>query len=135
MTENTEAGLRTRIDDLMKAGVSANLPELQNIYHKDLQIMTLDNTGQLMSLDKTACLGMLEQTFKDKNPDDHMWSKIHAVSVSGDTGHVLISRKIPMGGPEMRVDLSIDFVFVDGRWQVIREVNFARPADDTAANH
>lgn len=133
MTENTETGLRTRIDELMKAGVSANLAELQGIYHKDLQIMMLDISGHYMSMDKKACLGMLQHTFQDKNPENHMWSKIHAVSVSDDTGHVLISRKIPMGGPEMMVDLSIDFVFEDGRWQVIREVNFVRPADDTAA--
>ncbi len=133
MTDRTEASLHTRIDELMKAGVSADLPALQGIYHKDLQIMMLDNNGQLMRMDKTACLGMLEQTFKGANPDDHLWSHIHAVSVSGDTGHVLISRKIPMGGPEMMVDLSIDFVFEEGRWQVIREVNFARPAGDIAA--
>lgn len=129
MIERTEASLRTRIDELMKAGVSANLPELQDIYHRDLQILMLDITGQLISMDKTACLNMLEQTFRDKNPEDHLWSKIHAVSVSDDAGHVLVSRKIPMGGPNMMVDLSIDFVFEDGRWQVMREVNFARPAD------
>lgn len=133
MSEQAETSLRTRIDELMKAGVSANLQALQSIYHKDLQIMMLDNNGQLMTMDKPACLNMLEQTFKNENPDDHMWSNIHAVSATGDTGHVLISRKIPMGGPKMMVDLSIDFVFEDGRWQVIREVNFARPADDLAA--
>ncbi|HET8905305.1 MAG TPA: hypothetical protein VFN16_15010 [Saccharospirillum sp.] len=133
MSEQAENSLRTRIDELMKAGVSANLQALQSIYHKDLQIMMLDNTGHLMTMDKPTCLNMLEQTFKNENPDDHMWSNIHAVSASGDTGHVLISRKIPMGGPKMMVDLSIDFVFEDGRWQVIREVNFARPVDDLAA--
>lgn len=133
MSDRTEASLRTRVDELMRAGVSANLHALQRIYHKDLQIMMLDNNGQLMTMDKPACLNMLEQTFNGKNPEDHLWSNIHAVSTTGDTGHVLISRKIPMGGPEMKVDLSIDFVFEDGRWQVIREVNFARPVDDLAA--
>lgn len=133
MTERTEAGLRTRIDELMMAGVKADVPELKDIYHGDLQIMMLDMTGRLMSMDKTACLDMLELTFKNENPDDHLWSKIHALSVSGDTGHVLISRKLPMGGTRMMVDLSIDWVFEDERWQVLREVNFARPADYTAA--
>lgn len=128
MSDRTEAGLRTRVNELMRAGVSANLPALQDIYHQDLQIMILDNSGKLMVMDKTTCLGMLEQTFKGENPDDHMWSKIHAITVSGDTGHVLISRIIPLGGSKMMVDLSIDFVFEGGRWQVVREVNFARPA-------
>jgi hypothetical protein len=32
----------------------------------------------------------------------------------------------------MMLDLSIDLVFEDGRWQVIREVNFGRPAEQAA---
>ncbi len=130
MSEKTEASLSHRINELMKAGVSADLPALENIYHQDLQIMILDHTGQLMVMDKATCLDMLEQVFKDENPDDHLWSKLHAVNVSGDTGHVLISRILPLGGSKMMVDLSIDFVFEDGRWQVVREVNFARPANE-----
>lgn len=133
MTEPTTASLRTRLDDLMRAGVSADLPALQRIYHRDLQIMMLDDKGQLATLDKTACLNMLEQTFKGENPEQHLWSEVHAVEVAGDNGHVLVSREIPLGGAPMRVDLSIDFVFEDGRWQVIREVNFARPAEAQAA--
>ncbi len=32
----------------------------------------------------------------------------------------------------MMIDLSIDFVFEDDRWQVIREVNFSRPDAEAA---
>ncbi|MCJ2185498.1 nuclear transport factor 2 family protein [Novosphingobium beihaiensis] len=127
MTEKTEAALRTRIEELMHAGVRADREKLDALYHDDLQILFLGADGELMTVDKQGCLAMLEQTFKDKNPDDHMWAKFHAATVSGDRGHVLISRKIPIGGPETLIDLSIDLVFEDGRWQVVREVNFVRP--------
>ncbi|MBB4305020.1 ketosteroid isomerase-like protein [Rhodobium orientis] len=132
MTERTEAALRARIDELMTAGVSADLEKLDRIYHDDLQILSLTIDGDLMTLDKAGCLAMLEQTFKDETPEDHLWAKVHAVTVSGDRGHVLISRKIPIGGPKMMFDLSIDLVFQDGRWQVIREVNFGRPDAEAA---
>jgi hypothetical protein len=131
MIDKTEAGLRATIEELMNAGVSANLKALDRIYHNDLKIMFLGIDGQLMMVDKPNCLTMLVETFKDKNPEDHKWAKYHEVSVSGDRGHVLISRKIPLGGPKMMIDLSIDLVFEDDRWQVIREVNFGRP--DTQA--
>ncbi|MCX2724316.1 nuclear transport factor 2 family protein [Roseibium salinum] len=127
MSERTEAALRDRIGELMKAGVSADMEKLDSIYHDDIVVMDLSIDGRLMTLKKKDFMAMLEQTFQGKNPDDHMWAKIHSVTVSGDRGHVLISRKIPVGGPNMMIDLSIDFVFEDGRWQVTREVNFSRP--------
>ncbi|WP_417769549.1 nuclear transport factor 2 family protein [Stappia sp.] len=131
MTERTEAALRARIDELMKAGVSADMETLDGIYHDDIVVMDLSIDGRLVTLTKTDFMSMLEQTFRGKNPADHMWARIHSVTVAGDRGHVLISRKIPVGGPNMMIDLSIDFIFEDGRWQVIREVNFSRP--DAAA--
>lgn len=127
MSEKTESALLARIQELMKAGVSANLEALDKIYHNDIRVMDLSIDGKLITLDKKGFMAMLAETFKDKNPDDHMWAKIHSVTVSGDRGHVLISRRIPVGGPNMMIDLSIDFVFEDERWQVIREVNFSRP--------
>lgn len=132
MTEKTETALRARIEELMKAGVSADLEKLDAIYHDDIVVMDLSIDGRLMTLDKQRFMSLLEQTFKGENPEDHMWAKLHSVSVSGDRGHVLISRKIPVGGPKRMIDLSIDFIFEEGRWQVIREVNFSRPDAEAA---
>lgn len=132
MTEKTEAALRSKIEELMDAGVKADLARLQRIYHEDLEILFLSIDGALMEVDKHGCLGMLEQTFKGKDPSDYMWSKLHKITLNDDRGHVLISRKLPLGGSMMMLDLSIDLVFEDGRWQVIREVNFGRPAAQAA---
>lgn len=127
MTDKTEAALRARIEELMQAGVSANMDKLDEIYHDDIVVMDLSIEGQLMTLEKQGFMELLQETFKDENPEDHLWAKIHSLTVTGDRGHVLISRKIPVGGPKRMIDLSIDFVFEDGRWQVTREVNFSRP--------
>ena len=94
--------------------------------------MDLSIEGRLISLKKQEVLGKLKEVFKDEAPEDNMWSKIHSLTVSGDRGHVLISRKIPLGGPKMHIELSIDFVFEDDRWQVMREVNFSRPDTEAA---
>ncbi|MCD7058595.1 nuclear transport factor 2 family protein [Pelagibacterium xiamenense] len=132
MSEITEATLRARVEELMKAGVSADMEKLDSIYHDNIVVMDLSIDGHLVTLEKKDFMALLEQTFKDKNPDDHMWARIHSLTVSGDRGHVLISRKIPVGGPNRLIDLSIDFVFEDGRWQVTREVNFSRPDAEAA---
>ncbi|MGK7653314.1 MULTISPECIES: nuclear transport factor 2 family protein [unclassified Roseovarius] len=132
MTERTTEALRAKVQDLMKYGTSANMEELDKIYHEDIVVMDLSIDGRLVTLQKQEFMAMLKDAFKDKIPEDHMWSRIHSVTVDGDRGHVLISRKIPVGGPSMHIELSIDFIFEDGRWQVIREVNFSRPDAETA---
>ena len=108
------------------------MEELEKIYHDDIVVMDLSIDGRLVTLEKQRFMAMIQESFKDKVPEDHMWSKIHSLTVNGDRGHVLISRKIPVGGPKMLIDLSIDFVFEDERWQVTREVNFSRPDTEAA---
>ncbi|MEQ8877196.1 MAG: hypothetical protein RIC49_12370 [Phycisphaerales bacterium] len=132
MTQPTETTLRARLDDLMQAGVRADMDTLDTIYHDDIEVMDLSIDGRLMTLQKRDFMALLQDTFRDKTPEDHLWFNIHRLTVSGPRGHVLISRKIPVGGPQMMIDLSIDFVFEDGRWQVIREVNFSRPDAEAA---
>ncbi|MCG7622009.1 hypothetical protein [Epibacterium sp. Ofav1-8] len=130
MTQTPEQALQDKVQDLMTFGTSANMAELDRIYHDDIVVMDLSIDGRLVTLDKQGFMALIGESFKDKIPEEHMWSKIHSLTVSGDRGHVLISRKIPVGGPRMHIDLSIDFVFEEGRWQVTREVNFSRPDAD-----
>lgn len=132
MTEKTEEALHDKVQDLMKHGTSANMGELDKIYHDDIVVMDLGIDGRLVTLRKQGFMAMLEDAFRDKIPEEHRWAKIHSLTVNGDRGHVLISRKIPVGGPKMHIDLSIDFLFEDGRWQVTREVNFSRPDTEAA---
>ncbi|MDM8165101.1 hypothetical protein [Roseovarius sp.] len=132
MTQPTETTLRARLEELMQAGVRADMAMLDTIYHEDIEVMDLGIDGRLMTLQKQEFMAMLQETFRDKTPEDHLWFHLHRLTVTGHRGHVLISRKIPVGGPKMMIDLSIDFVFEDGRWQVIREVNFSRPDAEAA---
>ncbi len=132
MTERNEAALRDKLQDLMKYGVSANMEELDRIYHDDIVVMDLGIDGRLTRLEKQGFMAMLKEAFRDKIPEEHLWARVHSLTVNGDRGHVLISRKIPVGGPKMHIDLSIDFVFEDDRWQVTREVNFSRPDREAA---
>ena len=132
MTQPTETTLRARLEELMQAGVRADMAMLDTIYHEDIEVMDLGIDGRLMTLQKQEFMAMLQETFRDKTPEYHLWFHLHRLTVTGHRGHVLISRKIPVGGPKMMIDLSIDFVFEDGRWQVIREVNFSRPDAEAA---
>ena len=101
MTQPTETTLRARLEELMQAGVRADMAMLDTIYHEDIEVMDLGIDGRLMTLQKQEFMAMLQETFRDKTPEDHLWFHLHRLTVTGHRGHVLISRKIPVGGPKM----------------------------------
>lgn len=128
MTDKNEAGVRATVEQLIDAGTSSDLSELDNIYHADMRIIMLDSeSGEINRFDKSSFMSMLENMMKDHNPDDHKWAKFHTTDVDDDRGHVLITRKVPMGDQRKELTLSIDLIHEANRWQVTREVIQIRP--------
>ena len=80
MTEKTTEALHSKVQELMKYGTSANMEELEKIYHDDIVVMDLSIDGRLVTLEKQRFMAMIQESFKDKVPEDHMWSKIHKKS-------------------------------------------------------
>lgn len=130
MTNLTTDSVRAAIEGLMQAGVTGDLSGLDRIYHNDMEIIFVAPNGEANIMDKTAFLQMMEDAVRDTNPEDHRWAKFHSITADGNRGHVAISRKVPLGGDNMILNLSIDLLHEDNRWQVTREVIFSRPNPD-----
>ena len=130
MADKTEAGVRAAIEDLMNVAVHGDTGGLDRIYHNDMQILMLDVSGELARFDKPGFMALMAKSVKDTNPDDHKWARFNAIEANGDHGHALITRRVPIGNARKVLELSIDLIFEDGRWQVTREVIFARPDPD-----
>ena len=96
-----------------------------------MEIVFIAADGEAKIMDKPAFMQMMEDAVQGTDPEDHRWAKFHSVTASGNQGHVAISRKVPLGGDNMILNLSIDLVHEDDRWQVSREVIFSRPNHDT----
>jgi hypothetical protein len=135
MTDRTETGVRAAIEDLMNVAILGEAKGLDRIYHNDMQILMLDISGELARFDKTGFMALMANSVKDTNPDDHKWARFNAVEANGDQGHVLITRRVPIGDTRKVLELSIDLIFEDGRWQVTREVIFAHPDPDPISGH
>lgn len=131
MSDNAVKEVRATIEALIDAGVTANVDGLDRIYHRDMKILMVDPAGALNGHDKTSFMAMLKSSIAGTNPDDHRWAQFHSVEADGNLGHVAITRKVPIGGQNMILNLSIDLIFDDNCWQVIREVIFARPNSGT----
>lgn len=132
MTTDTKVlEIRATIEALIKAGTTSDLSELDAIYHDTMNIHMIDTDGNLMQSNKADFIAMLQDMVDRNNGAANTWAEYNAVEANGDRGHVLITRKVDLGGENRILVLSIDLVFEDDRWQVTREVIFSRPNTET----
>ncbi|MEM9631344.1 MAG: hypothetical protein AAGA50_08465 [Pseudomonadota bacterium] len=119
--------IRETIEDLIKAGTTADLSGLNDIYHDDMKVHLIDTDGNLAQADKPSFISMLKRMIESSEGIDNTWAEYNSIDADGDKGHVLITRKVTLGGERRILVLSIDLTFEDARWQVVREVIFSRP--------
>ena len=62
MTQQSEAALKKVIENLIEAGTSFNVDQLDMIYHTDLQVIMLSETGEKIISNKEA----FKSLFPDK---------------------------------------------------------------------
>ncbi|MEM5503173.1 hypothetical protein WNY59_16415 [Ahrensia kielensis] len=119
------AAVKAILDELI-SGVSGHSFEvLDKIYHRDMQTYLLPNPATLMRNDKNGFMNHVKNAMNDL-PDPDPYALYHLIEADETHGHILISRKNNVTGIKELITLSIDFVFDDGRWQIIREVIMSR---------
>ncbi|MEP3778945.1 MAG: hypothetical protein ABJM43_13180 [Paracoccaceae bacterium] len=127
MTEEhpNAAAVKETLDGLIHGVSGHSFEVLNDLYHRDMQTYVLLNDSTLMRNDKDGFMAFIKANMgalKDDNP----WVKYHLVEADDTQGHIVISRKNDATGRYQLISLSIDFVFEDGRWQIIREVIMTR---------
>ena len=130
MTNTKNDAIKATIDALIQAGTTGDLNSLDTIYHDAMKIHMIDTDGKLSGADKPAFISMLREMVDTSSGAANTWAHYNVIEAAGDRGHVLITRKVNLGGDDRILVLSIDLVFEDARWQVIREVIFSRPNPD-----
>lgn len=113
--------VKATLDELI-AGVSGHTFEvLDRTYHDDMQTYLMMGSEKLVRNDKAGFMTHIEKVMGEAQ-EHNIWARYHLIEADDKNGHILISRKNNLTGIEEIVTLSIDFVFEDGRWQIIREV-------------
>ncbi|AXT59620.1 hypothetical protein D1816_04370 [Aquimarina sp. AD10] len=130
MNENKHTiAVKETIENLIKAGTSFDVDQLEVIYHKDLQVIMIDEQGELMMADKNAFKSLF-QTKRDNNEDAlNTWAQFNYIEANETSAHCLITRKVKLTEEERKLVLSIDLIWQDDRWQVTREVIFSQAID------
>lgn len=128
---NLEA-VKQAIQALIQAGTTFDVDALDRIYHDNLQVITIDLEDNVSIADKVAFKSLFETKRKDGSMPLSTWAKFDHVEVKEKRAHVLISRKVNLVNQDQYLVLSIDLVWEDNRWQVTREVIFARPDESNS---
>ncbi len=128
--KNTTAAaeaVKTAVDELIKAGTTFDVSALERIYHDSLVVISIDTDGNLNIADKAAFKGLFDAKLAAGSAPLNTWAEYNHIEATGDKAHVVISRKVNLVDTDQYLVLSMDLVHEDGRWQVVREVIFARP--------
>lgn len=118
--------LKAELDKLIQSASNSEFEILKTIYHDDMKIFMLNENRELNIANKTGFIAhVTAATQATEKPS--MWADYHVVEADDKTGHIILSRKVNLTGEPRIVTLSIDFVFEDNRWQIMREVIFVGP--------
>ncbi|WP_310622041.1 hypothetical protein [Flexibacterium corallicola] len=119
--------VKAAVDDLVSAGIAADVPALQKMYHDEISVHMLDCEGHVELLDKAAFIASFVHMAETNPKGANDWIRYESISRHGKNAHVIFNRKIMRDGEKWFLTLSIDLIYEQERWQVIREVIFNRP--------
>lgn len=125
--QKNETLVKQVIDDLIQTATTYDIKKLDNIYHDDLSVVMIDIDGNLNTANKDTFKAIFKSKKEAGDPPMNTWAKYRKIDVNNNKAHVLLSRKNNLSGIDQILLLSIDLIFEDNRWQVIREVIFLRP--------
>ncbi|WP_026971192.1 hypothetical protein [Aliagarivorans marinus] len=124
---NATEQVKQVIDDLIQTATSYDVEALDRIYHDELKVLMIDHQDNLSEANKDAFIELFKAKKQAGDPPMDTWAKYHSVVASGDSAHVLLSRKNNLSGHPMKLLLSIDLKRSEERWQVYREVIHLQP--------
>lgn len=116
------AAVKATLDELIDSVSRHSLEVLDRAYHADMQIYMMQGSETLIRNDKSGFMAYIASVMGEAVGEHNVWARYHLVEADDKNAHILISRKNNLTGKEEIVTLSIDFVFEDDRWQIMREV-------------
>ena len=127
MIEQSEKALKQAIENVIKVGTTFDIEQLEYIYHENVQVIMVGQNGLNGILDKQSIKAMFQA--KKDNGDSPLNDSVefNLIQANGDSGHVIVTRKVNLTGVEQRLVFSIDLIKKGDSWLVTREVVVDQP--------
>lgn len=130
MNENPyTADIKQTVEHLIENGSHFNVEELDRIYHEQLTIVIIDETGTVTAMDKEENMALFREKRDSGAEPLSKAAEFNYVNGDADEGHVIVTRKIQLQERREKSIFSIHLVREDEQWQVIRETAFVQPIE------
>ena len=116
-----ENEIRETIANLIEAGSTFNIENLDHLYHDDLKIVRIDQTGEAKILKKTDVISFFEFKKKNKHPHLNKSYQINYVDVGADLAQVVLTRIIDLTGKLEKAVYNICLIKKKMNWTVLKE--------------
>ena len=126
MTTPIETSVLDAIHELIAAGTSFDVDQLERLYHDSLTVLMVAPDGQVSESSKADFKSLFQAKRDAGDPPLNTAARFLHSQANDDTAHVIVERSVALGPVEQDITLSIDLIFEDGRWQVTREVIFVK---------
>lgn len=118
--------VKNTIDALIKAGTNFDINQLELIYHDNLKVLMIQDSGDIMTSNKEEFKKLFQQKLENNDAPLNTWAKFNLIEADKHKAHVIVTRKVKLMQEEQELVLSIDLVFEENRWQVTREVIYIK---------
>ncbi|CAM1345059.1 nuclear transport factor 2 family protein [Tenacibaculum amylolyticum] len=118
---NTKTVIQT-IENLIAAGTQFDIDTLESLYHGKLQVIFINTKNEKVISNKQQFIALFQQKKENNEAPLNTWSQFHHTEIKETTAHIILSRKVNLTGKEEHLVLSIDLVYEENRWQIIREI-------------
>ncbi|WP_133060561.1 nuclear transport factor 2 family protein [Parendozoicomonas haliclonae] len=125
-THTTDA-VKAFMEHLIDRATSYDVEALETIYHNDLHIVIVEMDNSVKVSNKREFITFFSALAAEGREKMNDWTQWHHIHVNGNDAVAVLTRKNDVAGDDTKIRCSIDLVFEDGRWQVIREEIFQVP--------
>ena len=127
--EKTEVGLKKAIGRLITPDANFGINDLDSIYHEDMVVVMIDEKDNKAVFYKEKFKHMIAKKLNTKDGQDNTWVKFHHTEIMGDKAFMVMTRKVNITGEKRKLQVSLDFVWEDMRWQITKENIYSQPLD------
>ena len=124
--QQSDIGIRETIESLIKTATNFDVNKLKSIYHNDIKVVMIDSLGQKTISDKQTFIDLFQSKRDNGDASLNTWAEFNHIEHNGNKGLVILKRKVNLTGVEQKIALSVDLIWEENRWQVIREIIFAQ---------
>lgn len=118
--------VKEAIEFLVYNASNYNIEKLTKIYHPDLRITTITETGQVIVLNYQENIDLFTKKRDSGDGPLSTYTEFNYIDANDTTAQVVVTRKADINRGSERLFFCIDLIKENGKWLIFKEVAFSQ---------